>query len=314
MENDKKICLRNRDMELMLYLSDYGIVSNENVKLLYKSEYYYKNRLASLAKGGIIERQYGKVLLGTKGKKVLNETGVLYRNINRCERYKKRMERMSDIAIKLKECGWWFEPSWRCNLNTYTKRGNRFIGIASRRKKEYGENGERFNKTAYLVYFLHKDITARELKYIKKELDRNKRHFKGYFAFTESEELLYHPKFEGIQYEEAFIVPYNKSIWETFKLIYDEKYMNERVYEIFGDKLVSLRARSYYDNYYIKDGDTYIYIYYMAFPNFDLLRYLNHMENAREKERKHAKVVCIEPCEKYIKKYLDEKVEVICVG
>ena len=73
MEKKKKVCLRYRDFELLLFLSEYGIISNENVKLHYNSKYYYKNRLASLAKGDMVERIYGKVVLGAKGKSYLNK-------------------------------------------------------------------------------------------------------------------------------------------------------------------------------------------------------------------------------------------------
>ena len=54
MEKEKRVCLRDRDIELILFLAEYGSITNENVKLLYQSEYYYKNRLASLAKGDMI--------------------------------------------------------------------------------------------------------------------------------------------------------------------------------------------------------------------------------------------------------------------
>ena len=81
-----------------MYLAEYGIITNENVKLFYDSEYYYKNRLASLAKGGFIERLYGKVVLGKKGKSYLNETGLGYRNINRNETYKKWKELVMFLA------------------------------------------------------------------------------------------------------------------------------------------------------------------------------------------------------------------------
>ena len=59
MEKEKRICLRDRDrdrdIELIMFLAEYGSVTNENVKLLYQSEYYYKNRLTSLVKGDMIE-------------------------------------------------------------------------------------------------------------------------------------------------------------------------------------------------------------------------------------------------------------------
>ena len=137
MEKEKRICLRSRDFDFIMYLSEYGIITNENVKLFYDSKYYYKNRLASLAKGEFIERLYGKVVLGRKGKSYLNETGLGYRNINRNETYKNRMERISDVSCKVQLAGWFFEPSWRCNINTFTKRGNRFIGVMSREKRRY---------------------------------------------------------------------------------------------------------------------------------------------------------------------------------
>ena len=179
MEKEKRICLRNRDFNFIMYLSEYGIITNENVKLFYDSKYYYKNRLASLAKGEFVERLYGKVVLGRKGKSYLNEAGLGYRNINRNETYKKRMERISDVSCKVHLSGWFFEPSWRCNINAFTQRGNRFIGVMSREKRLWEESDKDYYKRSYIVYFLHQEITPRELKYIDKELDRNKNNFRG---------------------------------------------------------------------------------------------------------------------------------------
>ncbi len=101
----------------------------------------------------------------------MNEIGIGYRNINRDENYKKRMEGISDIACKVKRCGWYFEPSWKCDVNTYTKRGNRYVGVMSRQEKSLGASFEDFYKRSYMVYFLHNDITTRELKYINKEME-----------------------------------------------------------------------------------------------------------------------------------------------
>ena len=314
MVKEKRVCFRERDLELMLFLSEYGVITNENVKLIYKSEYYYKNRLASLAKGDMIERLYGKVILGTKGKRYLNDLGFGYRNVNRNENYKKRMERISDIACKFKDCGWSFEPSWRCDMNTYTKRGNRFLGIVSRTERYFGEDIERFNKTAYIVYFLHKNITQRELKYIGKEIERNRSYFKGVIVFTEEEKYLYKPKFHEFQFEESYIIPYDDDSWKVFRLIKDEMFMKERVYDIFRGELVTLKVKYYWDMYYIKEQDEYYYIYYMPFANFNLMHHINIEVNSYLREGANAKVVCLENCVKYVRKYLDDKVEVICVS
>lgn len=313
MEKEKRVCLRDRDLELIMFLAEYGVITNENVKLLYQSEYYYKNRLASLAKGEMIERLYGKAILGRKGKQYLSKTGLGYRNINRDENYQKRMERISDIACKVKSCGWDFEPSWRCDVNTYTKRGNRFVGIMSREERDWTEKQENFYKRAYIVYFLHKDITTRELKYIGKEMDRNKSQFNGLIVFTEDDKYLYKPKFENIRYNESYIIPYNQKAWKVFKLVKAENFMNDRVYNIFGDKLMSLKYKSFFDEYYIKENDVHTYIFYMPFANFYLMDYLNYLATDNLHSDAKVKVVCLDTCIEYVRKYLDEKVEVTCI-
>lgn len=313
MEKEKRVCLRSRDIELILFLAKYGIITNENVKLLYQSEYYYKNRLASLAKGDMIERLYGKVVLSRKGKRYLNEVGLGYRNINRDETYKKRMERISDIACKVKSCGWYFEPSWKCDVNTYTKRGNRYVGIMSREEKRWNEEFEDFYKRSYIVYFLHKDITPRELKYIDREINRNKSKFKGLIVFTEDDKYLYKPKFQDIRYQESYIIPYNNDAWTIFRMIKDEEFMRNKVKETFGNKLVSLKAKSFFDDYYIKENDVYTYIFYMPFANFFLMDYINFQATSNLMERTKAKVVCLDNCVEFVRKYLDETVEVTCI-
>ena len=314
MEKEKRVCLRDRDLELIMFLAEYGVITNENVKLLYQSEYYYKNRLASLAKGEMIERLYGKAILGRKGKQYLNKTGLGYRNINRDENYQKRMERISDIACKVKECGWDFEPSWRCDVNTYTKRGNRFVGIMSREERDWGESQEDFYKRSYIVYFLHKDITERELRYIGREIERNKSQFKGIIVFTEIQKYLNKPKFDRIQYEESYIIPYKSDIWSVFKIIKDENFMHQQVESIFDDNLVSLRAKSFYDDFYIKEGDIYTYVYHMPFANFELMNYINFQATNYLMNNTKAIVVCLENCVEYVRGYLDERVEVICIS
>ena len=312
MEKEKRICLRNRDFNFIMYLSEYGIITNENVKLFYDSKYYYKNRLASLAKGEFIERVYGKVVLGRKGKSYLNETGLGYRNINRNETYKKRMERISDVSCKVQLSGWYFEPSWRCSVNTYTKRGNRFIGVMSREKRWWQESDEDFFKRSYIVYFLHKDITPRELKYIDKELERNKNDFKGAIIFIEDEWLLNHPKFTNINFSENYIILYQKEIWKIFKKILDEDYMRNRIINIFGEEIY--RVKGYiYEIYCKKEDDLYTYIFPMPFVDFSIMDWINDMVDSSLFSNTRFKVVCNDFCLEEVRKLLKDEVDVICI-
>ena len=312
MEKEKRICLRNRDFNFIMYLSEYGIIANENVKLFYDSKYYYKNRLASLAKGEFVERLYGKVVLGRKGKSYLNETGLGYRNINRNETYKKRMERISDVSCKVQLSGWYFEPSWRCSVNTYTKRGNRFIGVMSREKRWWQESDEDFYKRSYIVYFLHKDITQRELKYIDKELDRNKNNFRGAIIFIEDEWLLNHPKFTNINFSENYIILYQKEIWEIFIKILDEEYMKNKIINIFGEDIY--RVKGYiYEIYCKKEYDLYTYIFPMPFADFSIMDWINDMIDSSLFGNTRFKVVCNDFCLGEVRKVLKDEVDVICI-
>ena len=312
MEKEKRICLRNRDFNFIMYLAEYGIITNENVKLFYDSKYYYKNRLASLAKGEFVERLYGKVVLGRKGKSYLNKIGSGYRNINRNETYKKRMERISDVSCKVQLSGWYFEPSWRCSVNTYTKRGNRFIGVMSREKRWWQEDDEDFYKRSYIVYFLHKDITPRELKYIDKELDRNKNDFRGAIIFIEDEWLLNHPKFSNINFSENYIIIYQKEIWEIFKKILDEDYMKNKIINIFGEDVY--RVKGYiYEMYCKKEDDLYTYIFPMPFVDISIMDWINEMVDSSLFSNTRFKVVCNDFGLRQVRKFLKDDVDVICI-
>ena len=312
MEKEKRICLRSRDFNFIMYLSEYGIITNENVKLFYDSKYYYKNRLASLAKGEFIERLYGKVVLGRKGKSYLNETGLGYRNINRNETYKNRMERISDVSCKVQLAGWFFEPSWRCSVNTYTKRGNRFIGVMSREKRHWGESDEDYYNRSYIVYFLHREITPRELKYIDKELDRNKNNFRGEIIFLEDEWLLNHPKFTNINFSENYTILYQKEIWDIFKKILDEDYMKNKIINIFGEDIY--RVKGYiYEIYCKKEEDLYTYIFPMPFADFSIMDWINDMVDSSIFSNTRFKVVCNDFCLEEVRKVLKDEVDVICI-
>lgn len=310
----KRVCLRDRDIEFLMFLSEYGIIKNENVKLFYNSEFYYKNRLASLAKGEMVERLYGKVGLGRKGKSYLNKMGFGYRNINRDDNYKKRMERVSDISCKIQLSGWSFEPSWRCEVNTYTKRGNRYVGVMSRYGRGYAEKEDDFFKRSYIVYYLHYDISPRELKYILREITRNKNRFRGLVVFTEENIWEYHKKFEDTGYIESYLIPYDDEQWEILKCIKDEQFMQKKVYEVFGEELLTLRCKTIFEEFYLKDEEYTTYVFYMPFLNFDLMHYINFVSSDRRLFGDvKSKMICLDNCIWEARKYLDKEVEVVCV-
>ena len=52
----------------------------------------------------------------------------------------------------------------------------------------------------------------------------------------------------------------------------------------------------------------------MPFANFYLMNYINFQATSNLMEGTKAKVVCLENCVEFVRKYLDDKVEVTCVS
>ena len=52
----------------------------------------------------------------------------------------------------------------------------------------------------------------------------------------------------------------------------------------------------------------------MPFANFYFMDYINFQATSNLMEDTKAKVVCLENCVEYVRKYLDDKVEVTCIS
>ena len=171
---------------------------------------------------------------------------------------------------------------------------------------------EDFYKRSYIVYFLHKDITPRELKYIDKELDKNKNNFRGAIIFIEDEWILNQPKFTNISFSENYMILYQKEIWDIFKKILDEDYMKKRIINIFEEEVY--RVKGYiYEIYCKKEDDLYTYIFPMSFVGFSIMDWINDMVDSSLFSNTRFKVVCNDYCLEEVGKFLKAEVDVICV-
>ena len=86
----------------------------------------------------------------------------------------------------------------------------------------------------------------------------------------------------------------------------------------FGERYWGESQESFYKRYciflaYIKEGDIYTYIYYMSSANFNLMHYINFQAMNYLMNNTKAIVVCLKNCVEHVMRYLNEKVEVICV-
>ena len=70
----------------------------------------------------------------------------------------------------------------------------------------------------------------------------------------------------------------------------------------------------YFLTHYIKENNVYTYIFYMPFANFYLMDYINFLSSDDLTSDARVKVVCLDCCVDYVRKYLDERVEAVCIS
>lgn len=99
------IRLQNRDIELLIFLGRYKIISLDNTRYIYGTITYQEKRIVTLAKYNYVRRlKHRKIALGLKGKEFLIENGYeirrsMYLQLN--ERYKaeKTDFRFADLQL-----------------------------------------------------------------------------------------------------------------------------------------------------------------------------------------------------------------------
>lgn len=107
------IILQNRDIELLIFLGKYKIMSLDNTKYIYETKTYQEKRIVSLVRHNYVKRlKHRYITLGIKGKEYLLENGFEIRNHCRNENNMERLNVISDIASCLIRDNLNFIPSW----------------------------------------------------------------------------------------------------------------------------------------------------------------------------------------------------------
>lgn len=284
----KGIRLQNRDIELLIFLGKYKIISLDNTRYIYETVTYQEKRIVVLAKHNYIRRlKHRYITLGIKGKEYLLENGFEIRNHCRNENNVERLNVISDIASSLIQNNLNFIPSWNMKKEYEpTTHSRRYIG-----KLEYN------NQEEFLVYAIY---DGKDDKYIK-SIYYNIRKENGYtnaMIFTKDiEKIILHEKgfYFGNRY--TVLVPYNdygkfllRNNYEIRRSIYlriDEMYK----VELSDFKLTDLKL----------DGNNYVVI--MPLINMETLAKLYYYYNENE-GNKNIYIFGLEEYENVIKQYL----------
>ena len=135
--------LTKEDIEILKFLSKYKMLKVEDGSLIYKTKRYYRQRINNLIAKEYVKRNKSYIILGKKGRKILEITGTAYIKNKDNASYMERLKYIASIATITIDSNIQFIPSWEIkNKNIFTDTARRYIGKMIVEDKEY------------LVYFI----------------------------------------------------------------------------------------------------------------------------------------------------------------
>lgn len=196
----EKLILQNRDIELLIFLGRYKIISLDNTKYIYNTKTYQEKRIVVLVRHNYVRRlKHRYITLGVNGRAYLKENGFEVREHCRNENNIERLKVISDIASSLIQDNMCFTPSWEMKKEDEpTTHSRRYIG-----NLEYNEE----NFLVYAIYDGKNDKYIKSIYYdIRKEHKRN-----NVMIFTNNiENILLNKKSFCFGNNYTIIIPYNE--------------------------------------------------------------------------------------------------------
>lgn len=284
------IRLQNRDVELLIFLGRYKIISLDNTRYIYGTVTYQEKRIVNLVKHNYIRRlRHRYITLGTKGKKYLLENGFEVREHFRNENNIERLNVISDIASCLIHDNMNFIPSWNMKKEDEpTTHSRRYIG-----KLEYN------NQDEFLVYAIYEGKDDKYIKSIYYDIRKEHEYKKVMIFANDIEKIVLHEKgfFFGNDY--TVLVPYNE--YGKFLIRNNYEIRNSiylRLKELYKVELTDFKFAD------LKlDDDNYIVI--MPLINMEKLVRL-HYYFKENRDCKNIHIFGLEEYKKIIEKYIPE--------
>ena len=279
--------LQNRDIELLIFLGKYKIISLDNARYIYETKTYQEKRIVLLAKHDYVRRlKHRYITLGSKGKEYLLESGFEVRNHCRNENNMERLNVISDIASFLIQDNLIFTPSWNMKKEdeptTYSRR---YIGNLD------------YNEENFLVYAVYEGKDDKYLKSIYYDIKKENGYANAMIFTNNIEKIVLHEKgfYFGNQY--TILIPYDeygKFLMRNNYAIRHSIYL--RIKEMYDVELSDFRLAD------LKiDDDNYIVI--MPLINMEILARLHYYFNEND-DYKNIYIFGLEEYESVIKQYL----------
>lgn len=287
------------DKEVIEYLSKYKIMSVEDTKFIYNSNWYHRKRINRLIDEGYIKKyKFYYIELDRKGRKLIGITGKDYIKNKSNEAYMERLKQISNIATITINSDIEFIPSWKMkDKEIYTDAARKYQGKIIIK-----------NKT-YLVYYIS---YKKEKKYIHQLLcDINK-------VIDYENIIIFVDKLEKIENElnnlkfrknHTYIIMNSKENKELIK-----KYSNIDFYEIvkkiYGERTQILMSDWKLSDYLLENNH---YICNMLFIDTERLSAIKWFLEENENTNKIIDIITLKENEKIIRKVISNNIRILTI-
>ena len=283
-----EIILQNRDIELLIFLGKYKIMSLDNTKYIYETKTYQEKRIVSLVRHNYVKRlKHRYITLEIKGKEYLLENGFEIRNHCRNENNMERLNVISDIASCLIRDNLNFIPSWNIKKeNEPTTHSRRYIG-----KLEYNDKDE------FFVYAIYDEKDDKYVKLIYYDIKKENGYTNSMIFTNDINKIVFHEKgfYFGNKY--TVLVPYNEYGKFLIRNNHEiRKSIALRINEMYKVELSDFRIADFK-----LDDNNYVVI--MPLINMETLAKLHYYFDEND-NHKNIYIFGLEEYEKVIKQYL----------
>jgi len=150
--------LTERDILLLRYLADYGILSVKAAGNLYQTNSYHENRIAVLSNAGYVIRNNG-IRLARKGRDYLKERNLPMRNVPKQKSHQERTAIISEIGTAFHYSDIDFISSWRAKEMYNINSNSKLFGILQ-------------NDMLTAIYGISSETKSTTIKKIKEEIQK----------------------------------------------------------------------------------------------------------------------------------------------
>lgn len=127
----RKFINSEEEISLIKFIAEYQYINVRDAKYFFKSSRYYRNRIRNLIEKDILKKEKWCLALGKTGIQYCKQVSINYIKLNRNNKYKQRLLKLSNIAAYYQNCETVkFIPSFLIkDKEVFTTTSRRYIGI-----------------------------------------------------------------------------------------------------------------------------------------------------------------------------------------